>query len=90
MTPPCFLGIDVAKAHLDSAVRPSGEHWRSNNEATAIATLVQQVQALAPRLVVLEATGGYERPTADGSRAARHAGSYAGWTVSHPPLPPLP
>jgi hypothetical protein len=24
---PCFIGIDVAKAQLDIAVRPSGERW---------------------------------------------------------------
>lgn len=61
---PCYLGIDVAKARLDLAVRPSGEHWQSANEPTAIAALVERVQAVAPRLIVLEATGGYERAAA--------------------------
>jgi transposase len=55
-----FVGIDVSKKSLDIAVRPSGQHWRLSNTAEDIATLVGQLQQLAPRLIVLEATGGYE------------------------------
>lgn len=55
-----FVGIDVSKAHLDVAVRPSGQTWRVENTPAGIAPLVKQLQDLAPVLVVLEATGGYE------------------------------
>ena len=58
---PCFVGIDVAKAQLDIAVRPSGERWAVPNDASGVATLVDRVQALQPTLIVLEATGGLER-----------------------------
>ena len=58
---PCFMGIDVAKAQLDIAVRPSGERWAVPNNTDGVATLVEQVQALHPTLMVLEATGGLER-----------------------------
>jgi transposase len=58
---PCFMGIDVAKAQLDIAVRPSGERWAVPNDTNGVATLVEQVQALHPTLIVLEATGGLER-----------------------------
>ena len=58
---PCFLGIDVAKAQLDIAVRPSGECWAVPNDASGVAALVDRVQALQPTLIVLEATGGLER-----------------------------
>ena len=58
---PCFMGIDVAKAQLDIAVRPSGERWTVPNDADGVATLVEQGQALHPTLMVLEATGGLER-----------------------------
>jgi transposase len=58
---PCFVGIDVAKAQLDIAVRPSGERWAVPNNTDGVATLVEQVQALHPTLIVLEATGGLER-----------------------------
>lgn len=55
-----FMGIDVAKDHLDIAVRPSGEGWRINNGEADIAALVVRLKELQPALVVMEATGGYE------------------------------
>ena len=58
---PCFIGIDVAKAQLDIAVRPSGERWTVPNETSGMPTLVNRLQALQPTLIVLEATGGLER-----------------------------
>src|SRR5262245_34946100 len=58
---PCFIGIDVAKAQLDIALRPSGERWAVPNDTSGVAMLVEQVQALHPTLIVLEATGGLER-----------------------------
>src|SRR2546430_1333893 len=58
---PCFVGIDVAKAQLDIALRPSGERWAVPNDASGVMTLVDRVQALHPTLMVLEATGGLER-----------------------------
>ena len=58
---PCFVGIDVAKAQWDIAVRPSGERWTVPNDAGGVGTLVAQLQALHPTLIVLEATGGLER-----------------------------
>ena len=57
----CFVGIDVAKAQLDIAVRPSGERWAVSNDADGVVTLVEQLQPLHPTLMVLEATGGLER-----------------------------
>src|SRR6266852_8454444 len=58
---PCFVGIDVAKAQWDMALRPSGERWAVPNDASGVMTLVDRVQALHPTLIVLEATGGLER-----------------------------
>jgi transposase len=58
---PCFVGIDVAKAQLDMAVRPSGERWAVPNDAGGLVTLVARMQSLHPTLIVLEATGGLER-----------------------------
>jgi transposase len=59
--PAVFAGIDVSKAALDVALRPSGEHWRSANDEAGIAELVGRLRPLAPGLIVLEATGGLER-----------------------------
>ena len=57
-----FVGIAVAKDTLDVAVRPPAETWPGANEAAAITPLVAQLEAMAPALVVLEATGGFEGP----------------------------
>jgi transposase len=55
------VGIDVSKAAFVIAVHPSGEEWTSESTVTAIDTVVMRLQALTPDLIVLEATGGYER-----------------------------
>lgn len=54
------VGIDVSKAHLDVAVQPTGEAWTCPREEAALPSLVSRLQALAPGVIVLEATGGYE------------------------------
>ncbi len=59
--PQRFVGIDVAKAQLDIAVRPTAERWAVSNDEAGIAALVAQLQAMAPTLIVLEATGSYQR-----------------------------
>jgi transposase len=59
--PHFFVGMDVAKAQLDIAVRPSGERWAVANNDPGIAALVVRLQAVQPMLIVLEATGGYQR-----------------------------
>jgi transposase len=61
---PCFVGLDVAKAQVDIALRPSGERWAVPNDASGVATLVDRVQALKPTRIVLEATGGLARAVA--------------------------
>lgn len=55
-----FVGIDVAKDMLDVHVRPSDETFRSENDEAGVRELVTRLQGLAPTLIVLEATGGYE------------------------------
>ena len=55
-----FVGIDVAKAELVVGVRPAGTGWTAANDATGVRELVDRLRALAPTLIVLEATGGYE------------------------------
>ena len=55
-----FIGIDVAKAQLEFACRPSGETGAVPNDETGIHTLLVRCQKLAATLIVCEATGGYE------------------------------
>ena len=55
-----FIGIDVAKAQLEFADRPSGKRGAVPNDEDGIRALVGHCQAAT--LVVCEATGGYEAP----------------------------
>ncbi len=57
-----FIGIDVARDRLDLAVRPTGEPWQVANDPAGHAALVARLRARRPRVIVLEATGGLERP----------------------------
>jgi transposase len=61
MSSQVFVGIDVAKAQWDIALRPTGERWAVTHDDAGIATLVAQLQTVPPTLMVLEATGGYQR-----------------------------
>lgn len=55
-----FIGIDVSKATLDVVILPGGTPLRFANDARGIAALTERLQALAPALIVLEPTGGFE------------------------------
>jgi transposase len=55
------VGIDVSKDWLDIVTIPSGETWRTKNEAEAIRELIQKLEQIKPERIVLEATGGYEQ-----------------------------
>lgn len=55
-----LVGLDVAKAELVVAVRPSGEQWTVANDEAGVQALAEQLVALGPQLIVCEATGGYE------------------------------
>ena len=59
-----YVGIDVSKDQLDIAVRPTGETWSMANDAPGIIEVVQRLAQLHPKLVVLEATGGFQMPLA--------------------------
>ncbi len=56
-----FVGIDVSKAQLDVAIRPSSEKESFANDKVGIKALVKRLAKIGPTLIVLEATGGYER-----------------------------
>ncbi len=59
-----YAGIDVSKGRLDASVRPTGEHFGFPNDDTGIDSLIARLEEARPTLVVLEATGGFERPVA--------------------------
>ena len=57
-----YVGIDVAKAQVDVAVRPTGQTWTITYDDAGVQELVSQLKTLEPALVLLEATGGLELP----------------------------
>ena len=57
-----YVGIDVAKAGMDIAVRPTDERWSISNDEAGIRQLVSRLKTLEPDIVVLEASGGLELP----------------------------
>jgi transposase len=59
-----FVGIDIAKDQVDVHVHPTDERFQLSRNDAGLAELVARLQPLGPRLVVLEATGGYEIPVA--------------------------
>ena len=59
---PRYIGIDVSKAQVDVAVRPTGQRWVVAYDETGVEELVGQIVDLSPALVLLEASGGMELP----------------------------
>jgi len=67
---PVFVGVDVSKARLDVAVSGSDEAWHVTNSSGGITKLVDRLREIGPALVVMEATGGFEVPSAAALAAA--------------------
>ena len=59
---PTYVGIDVSKAQVDVAVRPTGQRWVVSYDDSGVEELVSQMANLGPVMVLLEATGGLELP----------------------------
>ena len=56
-----FVGIDVAKDKLDIAVLGEKKASQVGNDEVGIAKLIKKLQILNLELIVVEATGGYQR-----------------------------
>jgi transposase len=59
---PQWVGIDVSKRTLDVYVRPLGLRIQVANSESGLAELIQTLAAfrVTTRLIVMEATGGYQ------------------------------
>jgi transposase len=56
-----YVGIDVSKDRLDVAALGEEQEWQVDNTPKGIPCLVKQMADLQPELIVVEATGGYQR-----------------------------
>jgi transposase len=81
---PCCIGMEVAKAQWDIALRPSGERWAVPNETSGVTTRVDQLQARQVRDCA-RATGPLAQTAAWEARALAHCAD-----VMRPPPRPLP
>jgi transposase len=57
-----YVGIDVAKAQLDVAVRPTGDRWAIPNTEAGLQDVLARLAPLQPTLVLVDAAGGLELP----------------------------
>lgn len=71
MTTMCWVGLDVAKDTVVMAVAGDAATATFATSADGMAALVTALQPRHPALIVVEATGGYERPCVAACLAAR-------------------
>ena len=55
-----FVGIDVSKDTLDVCAYPTQDTFRVPNSPDGLDDLIKRLKPIEPRLIVFEATGGYE------------------------------
>jgi transposase len=75
MTSEKFIGIDVSKRWLEVNVYGEEATWKVENDAMGFISLIEKMKTIQPKLIVFEATGGYEAEAA-------HALSESGFAVA--------
>jgi transposase len=55
-----FVGIDVARDRVEVHVRPHATAFVCTTDPQGLAKLISRLAPLQPRLIALEASGGYE------------------------------
>jgi len=56
-----IVGIDISKNKLDIQIQEDGQYFTCGNDIIDIGKLVEKLSSINPSLIVLEATGGYEK-----------------------------
>lgn len=73
MPSPIHVGIDVSKDNFDVSLGVGGEWCRFSNDIEGFESLLQRLKSFEVRLVVMEATGGYEAQLACSLQAVGHS-----------------
>src|SRR5581483_4572012 len=68
-----FVGIDVAKQRWDVHLLPTGEKFGFSSDDSGLQQLLTMLRPRGSCLIVIEASGGYERRLAAGLLDAGHA-----------------
>lgn len=69
----CYMGIDVSKNTLEAHFLPHEKHMVFKNDTKGITQLIQKLKNFMSPLIVMEATGGYEKPLAYALFQANHS-----------------
>jgi transposase len=69
----CYIGIDVSKESLDVFISADQQYLQFKNNGAGIKKLLKKMQSFAEPLIVMESTGGYEKPLAQALAKAHHA-----------------
>jgi transposase len=72
-----YIGIDVSKAILDIYILPCKKHMQFKNDTKDIKKLALKMKSFAPTLILMEATGGYEKLVSQSLSAEGHCVSVA-------------
>lgn len=65
-----YIGVDVSKTSLDIYILPQGKYMCFSNDTLGINKLLRKIKLFPHVLVVMESTGGYEKPFAKALFAA--------------------
>jgi transposase len=57
-----FVGIDISKSELEVGLFPESVTWTLSHDDEGVSELIKRLEEASPALVVMEATGGLERP----------------------------
>lgn len=68
-----YVGIDVSKHQSDIYLLPTQQHFTITNNAQGFKALIKVLSTLGEVLIVMEATGGYEKPIAKALKKAGFA-----------------
>jgi transposase len=55
-----FIGLTATSAAIEIAIRPTGEMWKTQFADESIEETATKLKSLQPKLVILEAAGGFE------------------------------
>jgi len=61
MSKDTYVGIDVSKDEMDVHIVPQNRAFRCKRDDKGITSLVKSLKKHSPKLIVMEATGGYEK-----------------------------
>jgi transposase len=60
-----YIGVDISQDSLDMVAYPTGQIWQYKNSKGGITKAIAKLRGLELKLIVMEATGGLEKPLSE-------------------------